>query len=282
MKGDSREYESPQLSPDQSDELAKALGDGFRIYGDEKRGVVLSLKGLVDDRFFGAFASVDGTGDVCDPAEIKSRRVDGSDEEPLWPGLHRYLLSDIPAEGLTWMEKNPFQISFDQLEEFFIRRMCEYFDVPREYWKMNLSSAKYVAAFEPYSIHWFELVILAEFRAMRAAREAPPRSFDGHDIRLHVATTAAACIGRMVEHYRWRFSYGADALRGRATVESARAGAAARARQHATRSRRIIGEIKRYIGSGKTVSNAASLAFRRGFGASPEANRKLWYRHTRK
>ncbi|MCB1428505.1 MAG: hypothetical protein KDJ66_05185, partial [Nitratireductor sp.] len=99
------------------------------------------------------------------------------------------------------------------------------------------------------------------------------------NLNQRFALSAVGSIGRIVEHYRWRFSYGADAQRGRSTIDAARKGGIERHRTTAKATAEVLNAMKLMIERGATASNAARLAFKAGFGTSAEANRKLWTRN---
>ena len=78
------------------------------------------------------------------------------------------------------------------------------------------------------------------------------------------------------------FEQKTNVIRGQKTLASARNGGNARKGNFATESIYIIEEMTRLLEMGKPVTDAAAAIFRRGKGTSGNANRALWYRHSRK
>lgn len=73
-----------------------------------------------------------------------------------------------------------------------------------------------------------------------------------------------------------------DFLRGQKSVASGKLGGAARKAVTSANSRRTLTEMEKFVQRGLSVRRAAELASKRGWGASTEANRKLWNRHAKK
>lgn len=71
-------------------------------------------------------------------------------------------------------------------------------------------------------------------------------------------------------------------LRGKKGLASAALGGQARAAQSKSGTQTVLMEMERHISAGKSITRAAELTCRAGLGATPEANRKLWYRHRKK
>lgn len=89
-------------------------------------------------------------------------------------------------------------------------------------------------------------------------------------------------LGFLWCEYKIRMRHEADSFRGKKNVTSARSGGEARAKRLQGRTEEILQRMQAFHRSGKSVANAASLAFKAGLGTSPEANRKLWTRHRKK
>jgi hypothetical protein len=66
--------------------------------------------------------------------------------------------------------------------------------------------------------------------------------------------------------------------RGKKTKRSASDGGKARANRKAVVRHNVLKEMQRVIDEGKSISCAARIAKKRGFGTGTEANRSLWYR----
>jgi hypothetical protein len=86
-------------------------------------------------------------------------------------------------------------------------------------------------------------------------------------------------LGFLWGEYRAKMRFEADSQRGQKTKASARVGGRTRAARGKGQIDSILSAMAQFIDSGKSISNAARLAFNTGLGRSPEANRKLWQRH---
>lgn len=71
-------------------------------------------------------------------------------------------------------------------------------------------------------------------------------------------------------------------LRGNKILVAAKSGGMARSTSLKTNRDRILAEIKRLNEKSHTLARSAELAFKNNIGTSPEANRKLWRRHSEK
>ena len=100
-------------------------------------------------------------------------------------------------------------------------------------------------------------------------------------LSIQVASHAALEVGRSWEALRKK-PYDLHALRGLKVKRAASVGGNVRKAQTAPNSRGVIARMKALIEQGKTVSNAAQIAWLGGLGTSASANRNLWYRHSRR
>jgi hypothetical protein len=278
-----RRAKAETLSISESAELEAMLGDGFAIYGSWNHSAV-SLEGIVDEPFFGAFASAGTRRLVSPPSFIAEMRAVGSTDAEIAAELEDYVDASVSDDAPHWRETNPFNFNLSALEKFFRARVIDHYesdksDEPLPWLDEPLTL---VGAETPFSKIWFELTICSEFRILDLNLEyaAAKGNLAGH--AQGWALASAGKIGRLAEHYRWRFSYGADAMRGRTNVQAARSGAEARARELADQTQVVLTAMKTQVAAGKSISRAATIVFRSGLGASPEANRKLWTRHRAK
>lgn len=74
----------------------------------------------------------------------------------------------------------------------------------------------------------------------------------------------------------------ADYVRGRKSVDSGKRGGAARKFAAAPRTLHILSEMQKLVDRGHSARRAAELVAKKGIGASTEANKKLWARHSKK
>jgi hypothetical protein len=76
-----------------------------------------------------------------------------------------------------------------------------------------------------------------------------------------------------------KFLHERNALRGKKIKDATAAGGEATAAARKLYSQRTLAEMCRLIVSGQSITNAARLAHKAGFGSSASANEKLWHRH---
>ncbi|MCV0428171.1 MAG: hypothetical protein K5905_22165, partial [Roseibium sp.] len=193
----------------------------------------------------------------------------------------------VSDDAPDWQETNPFGFSFSAIEAFFKKHLSDYWGIKVEEIEPDITRLT-SDAYLPFSRTWFEVKILNEIsffdycfqdsKEREDVKVLSPGYRWGHAFSLGLAFKSAGKIGRMVEHYRWRFSYGQDALRGRASVMAAKAGGLARAKLSKSASAARIDKMRQLIEAGHSRARAAELAHKAGFGPSKEANRKLWTR----
>jgi hypothetical protein len=97
------------------------------------------------------------------------------------------------------------------------------------------------------------------------------------------AARVAFNAGRSFELMRLKFSFEEAAIRGLLIKRGAARGGAIRASAKKISSDKVLSTMRDLLNdkNGMTVSNAAGIAFTKGFGASAEANRKLWTRRAK-
>lgn len=116
---------------------------------------------------------------------------------------------------------------------------------------------------------------------------SPDYSFGTIGNRGHRAVSAmflaesAFIIGREYEAIGKK-QFELHALRGMKTASAAREGGNARSVARSQLTDAVLTTMASIMSDGHTIRRAAELAFRRGFGTSEEANRKLWTRHKNK
>lgn len=284
--------ERPQkLSEEETRELETALEDGFQIHGSMMPGEKYRLDGIVDEPFFGASAGSSSEAPAMVPDFVARLKSEGLTEEEALDEFREFLDCHVSDDAPAWEATNPFGFSFTALEGFFKKQLCAYWGITVEDYDPNLTDST-TDAYLPFSRTWFEVHILAEiayfdynfrdFERREAQTDTSPGATFGRAFSLSQAFASAGKIGRMVEHYRWRFSYGPDALRGRASVLAARMGGQERAKQLSGKTKAILSAMAAYRERGHSIQNAARLVFNDNIGSSESANAKLWHRHARK
>lgn len=140
---------------------------------------------------------------------------------------------------------------------------------------------------EPYTRPWHALWILNKYEVYSGMVEELTRMQpEGPHKKLSRAwdvltlSEAAVSIGMHAEALRSK-THERDAMRGIDVAQGASAGGKARAREHRSRTHSIFECMRAYVHAGHSVSRAAQLAFRAGFGTSSDANRQLWNRSKR-
>ena len=265
------------LTPKQSLELERALEDGFAVYGHMMPGISHSLAGIVNEPFFGAHATSGGHSDATVPDFVDHLRKEGLSEQEILDEVEMYLDENVSDDAPHWRETNPFNFRVAPLRKFFEDLFFEsngYFERPGPD-ESELNFRGLVLMFTPFSRTWFEVQIISELDALIEASEAIKKDGLGNGIFMWMIVGSAGKAGRLIENYRWRFSYGADAMRGRVSISSARAGGIARRAALASRTSAVLDAMRTHLDGGKTISNAARLAFNSGFGESVDANRRL-------
>ena len=283
------------LSKEQSEQLERALGDGFQIYGGMQMGFYVPLDGVIDEPFFGARAkSGRRRGEEENVVEfVEELRAEGLPEEEIADEIESYLDECQPEDAPRWLETNPFEFDLKEITRFFEDRVDEIREEIRSdheaFWRENLRGhepepipewvlepSSMLLGEEPYSKKWFEIHVIGEIESIAYWKEY--RSNSPTAERLHLSS--AGRIGRMIEHYRWRFSYGAHALRGKSNLRAATGGGKARAEARAPETMAILTKMDGLIGRGRSCREAGRRVFEEGLGKSADANRKLFERHS--
>lgn len=129
-----------------------------------------------------------------------------------------------------------------------------------ENWEARIAELAALQLVQPLSRLWYAINMKALYYCHR------------NDLRL----------GYLWAEYRMRMRLEKDTLRGETVVKSARSGGLSRGESKRASSLAIIAAMKGRVSAGQSIANAARQTHRDGLGASPEANRKLWARHSRK
>lgn len=290
---------SEMLSEDDTKDLEKALGDSFDSFtstaGEE---LLVDVSHIYPNPLFGSRLRIRLPKPNPDEKDAHEINQDW-DSEDLDNFFEDFQIDDAPK----WFDSNPFRFDAKAIREFFERRVeiireeirrqyepsptaqeleaGEDFpwdwsnakedpdDILLSYWPEHLSKA------------WFEINIFEEFEHLDfllKIQEQHGKSV-GHSSYYSVSVGR---IGRMVEHYRWRFRFEADVIRGKKGLDSARAGGTERAKSTSLKRLVILKKMEEMVARGHSISSAARLSYQKGLGATPAANRKLWQRHKQK
>lgn len=296
MRGSSK---PEMLSEVETEELEKALGDSFDSFtstGGEE--LLIDVSEIYPNPLFGSHVRVRLP--VSDPnAEVHSMTSQDWDSEELHLFFSDFQIDDAPE----WFDTNPFQFNVRAIRDFFERRVetirgeirQQYDPLPIEQepdssedipWGWSPTEDEETDILTSYwpeylSKDWFEIHIFEEFEHLDFLVGIQQRHKGPFDRASHFWGTVGR-IGRMVEHYRWRFRFEADVIRGKKGLDSARAGGTERAKSTSPVRRSILRKMEELVAKGHSISSAASLAFQAGHGKSAGANRKLWQRHKHK
>lgn len=119
---------------------------------------------------------------------------------------------------------------------------------------------------ETLSPIWCKATLCKNIRSVRVARDKMERE------------RATLVLGMNISAIRSRGLL-PDVSRGKKTKRAASGGGQERARRNAQRNQEILAEMVRLKSSGKSVTRAAELAAKKGYGTSKTGNLSIWYRH---
>lgn len=285
MRAHQKPNELQRLTKEESEELSKALDDGFAVYGT-MHGRRVSLDGFIDEPFFHACVSGSGKGSGDTFADfVAELRPQGLTDDEIKEDYELYLEDMTSEDAPSWRDTNPFCFNIRKIRSLFEAKFSELhpsLETSDDECRGELDPFEFLRFHELYSKQWFELTIVCEFRMLDITFEENIGEGPLSGLHQIFLLSTAAQIGRLIEHYRWRFSYGVDALRGASTLNAARRGGLAKRGITGEDSINIVHEMRRLIDDGRKVSDAASAIFRRGIGRSASANRALWYRKAKK
>lgn len=263
--------EDKPLNEDELAEFGEALGDAFLAKGLAAKATVTVMKDVVYEPFWGSELRADSIGmQFFSDFRERMRKEGRSDAEILDQyllGIEEGRFKDAP----DWYQSNPFHFDIERLDRFFTARCINSLGGLSEGLRVNggsLGFRELIPAVRPYTKAWFELHICEELALLRGDTAGEVEKI-----------SRAGIVGRQIQEYRWRFGYGADAARGRKTKVAAQRGGESLAKIKSSMTQEILAVMSNHVSNGHSVRRASELASARGFGASPSANRKLWYRH---
>tara|TARA_R110002074_G_scaffold398138_1_gene589631 strand:+ start:800 stop:1687 length:888 start_codon:yes stop_codon:yes gene_type:complete len=287
---------SKVLSEVETRELEQALADGFETYtskGGEE--MLIDVSQHSPNPLFGSFVK------VRMPDALRQDQSEDGNSEPDSESWEDYLEESQVEDAPRWHETNPFNFHLKGIRAYFARRVEELRDEiqngPSPDWWENPFERMSDPSQPPFELVEFNETITQEIRSQSKAwfevtihEQFEQLDFIIEQSNLHRASKfhfdcclmLVGQIGRMVEHYRWRFRYESDALRGKKSLTSASAGGKVKAKSASLMRRSILLKMEEYSAKGHSISSSARLAFQAGHGRSQEANRKLWQRHKRK
>ena len=152
-----------------------------------------------------------------------------------------------------WRQLNAFRTDQERLECWLVERLLDFFrDSPTVFTPFDSSSdlLRLIGRVRPFTMVWFELWIL---RGLIHASELEERA----DKDVFGLCRNGIATGRLIEAYRWRFVYGAHALRGQKVLRSAADGGRSRSQAMRAENVRILNQISQLLKRGHSVSRAA-------------------------
>ncbi len=256
-----------ELSEEQKSDLHAALADDLLVHGlyDGERHFV--VQGEDFEPFFGGTPLPDSGSD------------DGQSYEPTPANDSHFNLPGGEVSVAFWLrrsvagnsERGPNPVVFE------VASLRTYFEALYE--DRGLGEADradtWIVKLQPYTLNWFVVVIMSEFENLDVLSASKGPS----DISSIVGCVGR--LGRLIEHFRWRFAYGEHALRGKGTKNAASKGGEARSVNAAAQRQKIITSMREYIAAGHSMSNAARLTAEKGLGTSQVGNTRLWSRYTK-
>lgn len=131
-----------------------------------------------------------------------------------------------------------------------------------------------------YGDNW--TIYIAELAATRLARPLSRLWYAVNMKALYYIHHDDMRLGYLWAEYRMRLRHEQDSFRGKKSVSSGSDGGNLRAKNFERRNHEILARMKAHVDAGMSVSNAANLVNKAGYGTSAEANRKLWTRRHKK
>lgn len=133
---------------------------------------------------------------------------------------------------------------------------------------------------------WYAAKILSHFRRVETIWEnRSPNTGNVFELDLFMSTAREWMLfGETWAEARSVVNFGQDALRGKKTIRAAKQGGEMRKQSVSPTTLKTLTEIQRLLtaNANRSVTWAAQTAHKNGYGKSPDANRKLWYRNKSK
>lgn len=282
------EYDENTLTKEEANALEEILDNHFSVYGSMKSGLSLPLRGIISDDFFKTSAGSSGSSEAYEEF-LNEMEMEGYTEDEIEDYISDYLDQSVSDDAPHWRSTNPFGFEILKIKGFFSKQyqralVHEGFAnldgemVGGEYQEPDF----YIEVFDPFTKPWFETMILCEIGQLELSLKMADEGSASSPWMQKIALSSAGKIGRLVEQYRWRFSFGDDTLRGRKTLASSKLGGELRSASKSETTKQILAEIERRVAAGHTVGNSARLVYNTGRGSSAEANRKLYFRYKQK
>ncbi len=271
-----------QLTEDELDRLSDALGDAF---SDITAVSLNETAPDVDEPFWKVGGSMPRHIERVLEERTHLARVQGWSDERILELWRNFLENDPNASVPPWTGTNPFRFDPEEIWDVIKPSCDKSLGDQAASLRENGGNRNYtdmIPLAKPFSRVWFELWILADISAYRQKSNAFLFGDGNKNRTVRQISYLSARIGRAIEHYRWRFVFGAHALRGKRVIKGASEGGQASAVTAQPKTKKALAEMQRLISRGHTISSAAAIAASNGFGKSKDANRKLWNRHKRK
>ena len=202
------------LTEAQAQQLEDALDDGFSHYGSLDPTKRYTLDGIVEDPFWEAKlnSSLDSTSGF-DEFRAEYCEGDATDEEIL-AEYEDFLDDTVSTDAPHWRLTNPFGFDLIKIEAFFEARLADFArETGRDYHEELSSLDLLLRELTPFTKPWFEVQVLLELAELRSVSKMTFTHELTKELPKWWMVKSAGKIGRLIEHYRWRFTYGTDAER---------------------------------------------------------------------
>ena len=279
-----------KLSDDQSKELIELLNDGFIFWGKHNinlHNIIEELFGdVAKDEFYDIVFSKGREKNLIGEFFVEVAKEDQPFEYDIRRLLEYYEDVSLNAELPSWGKTNPFNFPLTRISDFFNKRLVEYFHFDEIELKYRVKSGclwDYVQEEEFYSKIWFEVAVTMELEKLRELETSIELEKPRHPLMLTLCMGSAGRVGRMLEHYRWRFSHGHHAVIGGKSDAGARDAGRQRAANYRDRNDRIIAKMTELLTEDPNVSKAAKCCEAdRTLSVTKDNARRIWYRHSQK
>jgi len=206
--------------------LEEALGDGFETStGAPGNQDYVDVSEFIENPLFGARVRIDlgilHDDDVDDDDFIDSDTDAQSDEEhQWWTTIPFNFRLDKIQKYFENKKREQTDAYLQKCEELFIQR-TKYPGDP--YYDLGLlpHPGDSLPAYKlPYTKAWFELKICDLFWRYDYFMKIIKKDNDGSSYMMDIAITDIGTIGRMVEHYRWKFLFEKNVLDGQINAQA--------------------------------------------------------------
>ena len=235
--------EGEKFTEAEAKELEKALNDAFTTYTEGREQVEFDASDIFPEQLWPS--KVRTTNLMLEAyREMQSDYPDEPKDSLFIEAIEDHEFEDAPK----WWESNPFNFNYNLLRKYFSKKFkihCERTKTlddklfkhlkehPEEFpedFEWNVVGNLYLEA-SIFSKKWFELKIYELFLAIEDSSTDAYPSWK----KMHYGE-----LGRMIEHYRWKFAYQEDVLVGQKNIAARKAAENAKPVKAAERKLQIL------------------------------------------